>query len=284
MKVKVEIYSDDSYNPKYKRSNITGISVIMALFQFPYVFLESSFHSLFFCWLSLLLLLFFQTFIYTRFGMDFLNKRVFSQAVLISYVMILLTMFILNLVILDSKIFFDPSFYMFTFLIISFFCGVLTGLIFSDKGNLFSKDNIKIRKNEIEIRKIDLFGILTLKRMPFLRAPLIKFRNIIYILGALIGTGGAGIGMGIAEMLKRSDVLAPDMSVHAVLFFSLGIPVLFTFGVLIYSTMTYLSEWRKLVASIDKEYGEHVIIFNSKKKSYKKIQEIMAESGSNPNG
>ncbi|WP_216602147.1 hypothetical protein [Vibrio pectenicida] len=110
--------------------------------------------------------------------------------------------------------------------------------------------------------------------MPFLRAPLRKLRNITTILAAFIG---AGIGMGIAELLKRSDVLAPDMSVHAVLFFSLGIPVLFTLGVLIYSTMTYLSEWRKLVASIDKEYGEHKIIFNSKKKSYKKIKEIMAE-------
>ena len=198
--------------------------------------------------------------------------------------MIVLTMFILNLIILDSKIFFDPSFYMFIFLIISLVCGVLTGLFFSDKGNLFSKHNIKIRNSEIELRKLEFFSVLTLKRMPYLRVPLRKLRNIITILAALIGTGGAGIGLGIAEMLKRSDVLAPDMSVHAVLFFSLGIPVLFTFGVLIYSTMTYLSEWRKLVASIDKEYGEHKIIFNSKKKSYKKIKEIMAESGSNANG
>ncbi|MYM58701.1 hypothetical protein GTG28_05650 [Vibrio sp. OCN044] len=279
----MEIYLDD-YNPKSIRSGITGISVIMALFQFPYVFLESSFHSLVFCWLSLLLLIFFQIFIYTRFGMDFLKKRVFSQAVLLSYIMIVLTMFILNLIILDSKIFFDPSFYMFIFLIISLVCGVLTGLFFSDKRNLFSKHNIKIRNSEIELRKLEFFSVLTLKRMPFLRAPLRKLRNVITILAALIGTGGAGIGLGIAEVLKRSDVLAPDMSVHAVLFFSLGIPVLFTFGVLIYSTMTYLSEWRKLVASIDKEYGEHKIIFNSKKKSYKKIKEIMAESGSNPNG
>ncbi|CAM3735588.1 hypothetical protein VIAQ111709_09995 [Vibrio aquimaris] len=280
----MEIYSDDDYNPKSIRSGITGISVIMALFQFPYVFLESSFHSLAFCWLSLLLLIFFKIFIYTRFGMDFLKKRVFSQAVLISYVMIVLTMFILNLVILDSKKISDPNFYMFIFLIMSLICGVLTGLFFSDKGNLFNKHNIKIRNNEIELRKLEFFSVLTLKRMPFLRVPLRKLRNIIAILAALIGTGGAGIGIGIAEMLKRSDVLAPDMSVHAVLFFSLGIPVLFTFGILIYSTMTYLSEWRKLVASIDKEYGEHKIIFNSKKKSYKKIKEIMAESGSNANG
>ena len=201
------------------------------------------------------------------------------------YFIIGLTMFMLSSVIVHSKKAFDPAFYMFIFLILSFILGVLTGLFFSDKAILFNNSKyIKIRKNEIEIRKIDLFGILTLKRMPFLRATLIKFRNIIYILGALIGTGGAGIGLGIAEMLKRSDVLAPDMSVHAVLFFSLGIPVLFTFGVLMYSTMTYLSEWRKLVASIDKEYGEHTIIFNSKKKSYKKIKEIMAESGSNANG
>ncbi|MCG7491701.1 hypothetical protein MHN79_19670 [Vibrio sp. Of14-4] len=284
MKVKVEIYSDDDYNPKSKRSCITIISVIMVLFQFPFVFLESSFYSLFFCWLSLLLLLFFQTFIYTRFGMDFLKNRVLSQSVVLSYVMIILTMIILNMVLLESKIFFDPSFYMFIFLIISLCCGVLTGLFFSDKGNLFSKDNVKIRKNEIELRKLEFFEILTLKRMPFLRAPLRRLRNITTILAAFIGTGGAGIGMGIAEILKRSDVLTPDINVHAFLFFSLGMPVLFTFGILMYSTMTYLSEWRKLVASIDKEYGEHKIIFNSKKKSYKKIKEIMAESGSNANG
>ncbi|MBU2897514.1 hypothetical protein [Vibrio hepatarius] len=280
----MEIYSDDDYNPKSKRSAITVISVIIALFQFPYVFLESSFHSLVFCWLSLLLLLFFQIFIYTRFGMNFLKNRVFSQSVVLSYVMIAFIMLILNLVILDSKKFSDPNFYMFIFLIISLVCGILTGLFFSDKGNLFSKDNIKIRNNEIELRKLEFFSVLTLKRMPFLRAPLRKLQNITTILAAFIGTGGAGIGMGIAEMLKRSDVLAPDMSVHAVLFFSLGIPVLFTFGILMYSTMTYLFEWRKLVASIDKEYGEHKIIFNSKKKSYKKIKEIMAESGSNANG
>ena len=147
---------------------------------------------------------------------------------------------------------------MFVLLIVSFILGILTGLLFSDKALLFNNGKyVKIRKNEIEIRKIDLFGILTLKRMPFIRAPLIKFRNIITIIAALIGTGGAGIGMGIAEMLKRSDVLAPDMSVHAVLFFSVGIPLLFVLGILIYSTMTYLSEWRKLVANIDKEYGEH---------------------------
>ena len=201
------------------------------------------------------------------------------------YFIIGLTMFMLSSVIVHSRKIFDPIFYMFILLIFSFLLGILTGLLFSDKALLFNNSKyIKIRNNEIEIRKIDLFGILTLKRMPFLRSPLIKFRNIIYILGALIGTGGAGIGLGIAEMLKRSDVLAPDMSVHAVLFFSVGIPLLFVLGILIYSTMTYLFEWRKLVASIDKEYGEHKIIFNSKKKSYKKIKEIMAESGSNPNG
>ena len=54
--------------------------------------------------------------------------------------------------------------------------------------------------------------------MPFLRAPLIKFKNIIVLLAALIGTGGAGIGMGIAEMLTRSDI-CPDMSVHRCYFY-----------------------------------------------------------------
>lgn len=274
----MEIYSDDNYNPKSKRSDITIISVMMALVQITYAFFDSQYYATVFCWLAFLSVIFFQSFLYTRFGIEFLRRRVASQAIVMGYCIIGLTMFILSSVIVHSKKVFDPIFYMFIFLTMLFILGILTGLLFSDKAVLFNNSKyVKIRNNEIEIRKIELFGVLTLKRMPFLRVPLRKLRNIIAILAALIGTGGAGIGMGIAETLKRSDVLAPDMSVHAVLFFSLGIPVLFTFGILIYSTMTYLSEWRKLVASIDKEYGEHKIIFNSKKKSYKKIKEIMAE-------
>ncbi|RSD30848.1 hypothetical protein [Vibrio pectenicida] len=281
----MEVYSDDDYKAECIRSDLTITSVIMALFQIAYAFFDSQYYATVFCWLAFLSLIFFQSFLYTRFGIEFLRRRVASQAIVMGYFIIGLTMFILSSVIVHSRKVFDPIFYMFIFLIVLFILGILTGLLFSDKAVLFNNSKyVKIRNNEIEIRKIDLFGVLTLKRMPLLRAPLVKFRNFISILALLIGTGGAGIGMGIAEMLKRSDVLDPDISVHAVLFFSLGIPVLFTFGILIYSTMTYLSEWRKLVANIDKEYGEHVIIFNSKKKSYKKIKEIMAESGSNHNG
>ena len=281
----MEVYSDDGYKAECIRSDLSITSVIMALFQIAYAFMDSQYYATVFCWLAFLSVVLFQIFLYTSFGIEFLKRRVSSRAILMGYFIIGLTMFMLISVIVHSRKAFDPTFYMFILLIFSFLLGILTGLFFSDKAILFNNSKyIKIRKNEIEIRKIDLFGILTLKRMPFLRAPLIKFRNIIYILGALIGTGGAGIGLGIAETLKRSDVLAPDMSVHAILFFSVGIPLLFVLGILIYSTMIYLSEWRKLVASIDKEYGEHKIIYNSKKKSYKKIKEIMAESGSNANG
>ncbi|WP_244858423.1 hypothetical protein [Vibrio sp. B1FIG11] len=100
-------------------------------------------------------------------------------------------------------------------------------------------------------------------------------RNALYVVVFFIGTGGAGIGMGVAELLKRSDIISPEIGVHSVLFFSLGVPVLFTFGVLIYSMVAYLLEWRKLIAGIEKEFGEHKIIFNSKKNSYKKIREIL---------
>ena len=195
--------------------------------------------------------------------------------------MIVLAMYILNMVMIGSKNYFDLSFYMFIFLLISFILGVLIGSIFSDERKFYNNQNIKLRNNEIELRKIDIFGFLTLKRIPFLRTPLIKLRSILYVLGALIGTGGTGVGLGIVEVLKRSDVLVPGADVHATLFFIVGMPVLFTLGVLLYSTVVYLVQWRKLLADIDKEYGEHKIIFNSKKKSYKKIKEIMAESDSN---
>ena len=39
--------------------------------------------------------------------------------------------------------------------------------------------------------------------------------------------------------------------------------------------VAYLLEWRKLIAGIEKEFGEHKIIFNSQKKSYKKIKDIL---------
>ncbi len=111
--------------------------------------------------------------------------------------------------------------------------------------------------------------------MPFLRAPLIKVRNTLYILAFFIGTGGVGLSMGIVEILKLSEVISPEVDVYSVLYFILGVPVLFTFGVITYSMMMYLLEWKRLVKSIDSEYGEHKIIFNSKKKSYKKIKEIL---------
>ena len=140
-----------------------------------------------------------------------------------------------------------------------------------------------MRGDEIEARKLDIFSLLSLHRMPFLREPLIKIRNTLYVVAFFIGTGGAGIGigigigigMGIAELLKRSDVISPEVGVHSVLFFSLGMPVLFTFGVLIYSMVAYLLEWRKLIAGIEREFGEHKIIYNFQKKSYKKIREIL---------
>ena len=103
--------------------------------------------------------------------------------------------------------------------------------------------------------------------MPFLKA-IDKTKNALSLLACIVGTGGAGIAMGIAELLTRSDILSPDLDTHSVLFFIFGVPVLFTFGVIVYAMMSYLSEWRKLVASIDKEYGEHKTVL-------KKIKEII---------
>ena len=186
-----------------------------------------------------------------------------------------ISMFIINSVIVESKYLFDPNFNMFCFLILSLFLGGVTGYYFSEDTNLPQNRNVIIRYNEIEIRKIDVLGALSLQKMPFLKAPLKKMRNALYVVVFFIGTGGAGIGMGVAELLKRSDIISPEIGVHSVLFFSLGVPVLFTFGVLIYSMVAYLLEWRKLIAGIEKEFGEHKIIFNSKKNSYKKIREIL---------
>ncbi len=184
-------------------------------------------------------------------------------------------MLIMNPIISNSNQLFDTDFIMFSLLILITIIGLGVGSFFSNKENFHNTAHLVIRGNEIELRKIDILGGLCLQRMPFLRSPLIKVRNALYIVAFFIGTGGAGLAMGIAELLKRSEVVSPEVGVHSVLFFILGMPVLFTFGILVYSMVTYLREWRKLISSIDKEYGEHKIIFNSKKKSYKKIREIL---------
>ena len=161
---------------------------------------------------------------------------------------------------------------MFILLVLIFLFGFISGAYFSDKGKALN-NSVIVRGNEVEIRKLNIFGVLSLQRMPFLRAPLKKMRNALYVVAFFIGTGGVGIGM--AELLKRSDVISPEVGVYSVLFFSLGMPVLFTFGLLIYSMVAYLIEWRKLIAGIEKEFGGHKIIFNSQKKSYKKIRDIL---------
>ncbi|NOH73366.1 hypothetical protein F0225_18795 [Vibrio pectenicida] len=281
----MEIYSDIDYQPKLLRSGIIIICLCLIPFQLPYVFSDALVFSRFLCGLTSSIMIASYIFLFTKQGEKILYNRIYMFTFGCCYFIYSLSMLILTSVIVPSKSLFDSSFYMFAFLNISILMGILSGKIFNDN-NYFknSSINIKVRGNEIEIRKVDVLGGLSFSKMPFLRKPLIKVKNVIVVLAFVVGTGGAGIAMGIAELLTRSDILSPDLDTHSVLFFIFGVPVLFTFGVIVYAMMSYLSEWRKLVANIDKEYGEHVIIFNSKKKSYKKIKEIMAESGSNPNG
>ncbi|MGF1894525.1 hypothetical protein L4D18_24285 [Vibrio campbellii] len=270
----MEIYSDDNYSPENMKFSISGISFIMAMFQLVYTFFDAPYYSKVFCWSSLFIILFFQVYLFTKKGKDFLNKRVEVGVIFPVYALLVLTLYVLSSVIVGSNSIFDPVFLMFIFLVLIFLFGFISGAYFSDKSKAL-KNSVIVRGNEVEIRKLDIFGVLSLQRMPFLRAPLKKMRNALYVVVFFIGTGGAGIGMGGAELLKRSDIISPEIGVHSVLFFSLGVPVLFTFGVLIYSMVAYLLEWRKLIAGIEKEFGEHKIIFNSQKKSYKKIKDIL---------
>ncbi|WP_114786174.1 hypothetical protein [Vibrio tetraodonis] len=281
----MEIYSDNEYAPKGLRFGIIIISIFFAPFQLVYLFSDIFFFSRLVCGLTALVTFFFPAYLFSKQGQNLLSKRTDMLIALFSYLIFIPTMLILTSVITHSNKFFDSNFYMFSFLILSLVMGIFIGCFFHTKDSFSDRnDNIKVRGNEIEIRKVDIVEGLSFSKMPFLRKPLTKAKNAIVVLACIVGTGGAGIAMGIAELLTRSDILSPDLDTHSVLFFIFGVPVLFTFGVIVYAMMTYLSEWRKLVASIDKEYGEHKIIFNSKKKSYKKIKEIMAESGSNANG
>ncbi len=272
----MEVYSDSSFNSGDMKFNILGFSLIIGMFQVAYTFFDSPYYSKTFCWFSLLIITFFILYLHTKKGEYFLSKQVEAISICPIYILITLTMFILSSVIISSKTSFDSPFIMFTFLVLTFVIGLVSGSVFRKKpAAINDRINILVRKNEIEIRKIEFLCVLSLQRMPFLRAPLEKLRNALYIVAFFIGTGGAGIAMGLAELLKRTDVVSPEVGVHSVLFFTLGVPVLFTFGILVYSMVTYLREWRKLISGIDKEYGEHKIIFNTKKKSYKKIREIL---------
>lgn len=276
----MEIYSDNDINPEAKKLCIIIAFFCFIPFQIGFTLSSEYYLPNLFCWTVLFLTCFITLYFLTSYGARLFTKRIEFIINMLFYNILNISMLIINPVITSSKIAFDTDFYMFTFLVISITTGFFVGAFFSDKTKIFNKKYMIIRENEIELRKVDMFGALSLNRMPFLRAPLIKMRNALYIVAFFIGTGGAGIGMGIAEMLKRSDVISPEVGVHSVLFFCLGMPVLFTFGILIYSMVTYLFEWRKLVARIEREYGEHKIIFNSQKKSYKKIREILDNQSS----
>ncbi|CAM3884734.1 hypothetical protein VIAQ111709_17370 [Vibrio aquimaris] len=274
----MEIYSDNDFKPESLKLGLVLGCMCLLPFQIAFLFSDIFILPKISFIVSSVILISIPIFLFSKLGKKITYKRVEMGMIGINYLLFGLYSLIVNYTFIESKELFDINFNMFIILNASLLMGAATGAFFSDKKFFFeSKKNIVLRKNEIELRKIDLLGILTLNKMPFLRKPLTKAKNAIVVLACIVGTGGAGIAMGIAELLTRSDILSPDLDTHSVLFFIFGVPVLFTFGVIIYAMMSYLSEWRKLVASIDKEYGEHKIIFNSKKKSYKKIKEIMAE-------
>ncbi|WP_264407862.1 hypothetical protein [Vibrio owensii] len=271
----MEVYSDNKINEGAKRFSILIAFFCFAPFQIGNAFSSEYYIPQIFCWSMFLITCIVPLYTFSSFGMSLIKKRVEFGLLGLFYLLFNISMLIMEPVITSSKEIFDINFYMFITLILTFFFGVFFGAFFSNENKFHNKNYIVVRSNEIELRKVDVFGALSLQKMPFLKAPLKKMRNALYVVAFFIGTGGAGIGIGIAELLKRSDVISPELGVHSVLFFSLGVPILFTFGVLIYSMVAYLLEWRKLIAGIEKEFGGHKIIFNSQKKSYKKIKEIL---------
>ena len=70
------VYSDNYYEPENMRFSISGISFIMATFQLVYTFFDAPYYSKVFCWASLFIISFFQIYIFTKKGKEFLNKRV----------------------------------------------------------------------------------------------------------------------------------------------------------------------------------------------------------------
>lgn len=267
----MEIYSDNNLDLSVKRFSILLLFVCFLPFQIAYTIGSEYYISKAYCWGMLLITSAVPLCTFTRLGIDFIQKKLESGFVFFLNIIIQFSVFIIEPIIVNSKDIFDIHFYMFSSLIVVNIFGVLSGFVFSDRNNFNNKKNIIVRGNEIEVRALDIFGLLSLHRMPFLRKP---FKALV-IVGFLIGSSGAGIAMGMAEVLKRSDIISPEVGVHSVGFFSIGMPVLFTFGMLTYSMVAYYLEWRKLIAEIEKDFGEHKIIYNFQKKPYKKIREIL---------
>ncbi|WP_039983746.1 hypothetical protein, partial [Vibrio sagamiensis] len=255
----MEVYSDNNLGIKTKRFAIVLLFLCFLPFQIAHTIGSEYYIPKIYCWAMLLITSAIPVCVFTKFGVDLIKRKLEFGLVLLLGIIFNISVAIIEPVIIRSNGIFDINFYMFSSLIIMNVLGVLSGAFFSNKNNFHNKKYIIVRGDEIEVRGSDIFGLLSLNRMPFLRKPLKKVRNALFIASFFIGTGGAGIAMGMAEVLKHSDIISAEIGVHSVVFFSIGMPVLFTFGMLTYSMVTYFLEWRKLIAGIEKEFGGHKI-------------------------
>ena len=271
----MEIYSDNKLDVGVKRYSLLLLFFCFLPFQIAHIIGSEYYIPKIYCWAMLLITGSVPVCVFTKFGFDLIKRKLEFGLVLLLGLILNFSVAIIEPVIIRSKEIFDINFYMFSSLIAMNVLGVLSGIFFSNKNNFYNKKYIIVRGDEIEVRGSDIFGLLSLHRMPFLRKPLKKVRNGLYIASFFIGTSGAGIAMGMAEVLKHSDIVSAEIGVHSVVFFSIGMPVLFTFGMLTYSMVAYFLEWRKLIAGIEKEFGGHKIIYNGRKKPYKKIRDIL---------
>ncbi len=165
----MEIYSDNEFKPESARFCIVVTFFCIVSFQLGDIFSAHSFYSEYYCIFGLLVMCFFPLFSFSDIGFNFLKSRVERGVILLSYLFLCLTISLLSSVIVKSKNVFDVNFYMFCFLVLSLVMGAGIGAFFSDKNTVFNaNENIVIRGNEIELRKIDIFGILSLKKCLFL--------------------------------------------------------------------------------------------------------------------
>lgn len=193
----MEVYSDNKINEGAKRFSILIAFFCFAPFQIGSAFSSEYYIPQVFCWSMFLITCIVPLYTFSSFGMSLIKKRVEFGLLGLFYLLFNISMLIMEPVITSSKEIFDINFYMFIVLILTCFFGVFLGAFFSNENKFNNKNYIVVRSNEIELRKVDIFGVLSLRKMPFLRAPLKKMRNAVYIVALFIGTGGAGVGMGI---------------------------------------------------------------------------------------
>lgn len=137
---------------------------------------------------------------------------------------------------------------------------------------------IQIRDSEIELKSMNFWSELSLKKALWLEKPIKSLKYGISYFIILVGGSASGLSLAIVEALKRTELLSSTINTHAFLFFIFGVPVALASGILLYPLLSHLYRWRKLVTEIKQEYGSYTVLLNLDNKPYSELKADLAKS------